>query len=647
MLFKIASGFKPSGDQPKAIRELVDGLNEGLRFQTLLGATGTGKTLTVANMIAEVQRPALIISHNKTLAAQLAAEFRSIFPDNAVEYFVSYYDYYQPEAYVPQSDLYIEKEAEINEEIDRLRHRATQALLSRRDVIIVASVSCIYGLGSPEEYRKASFEIRSGTEFNRRDLFKKMVEMGYKRNQVELGKGRFRAKGSTLDIGTAEDYFVRVELDGDSVSSISYFDLKTGRFMENVDNTFVFPATHFVAPKEVLERACVSIEQELEERLAELKAQGKLLEAQRLESRTRYDLEMIRSTGYCAGIENYSRHFSGRKPGEAPYTLLDFFPNDFITVIDESHVTVPQLHGMYAGDKSRKDTLVEFGFRLPSARDNRPLKFDEFLEKVKQVVFMSATPGPFELKHSSRVVEQIIRPTGLVDPEVVVKPALNQVDGLVEELKSVVSKGERALVTTLTKKSAEDLSEYLLLRGFKVHYLHSELDSLERVKVLRDLRKGKYDVVVGVNLLREGLDLPEVSLVAILDADKEGFLRSQTSLIQTIGRAARNVNGRVVLFADETTESIKAAIDETNRRRAIQLRYNEEHGIKPVTIRKEILTIIEEPAEDEGVKPGEDVRATIERLQEEMIEEAKNLRFEKAAQLRDRIVELKKMVETS
>ncbi|MEM3857622.1 MAG: excinuclease ABC subunit UvrB, partial [Thermoprotei archaeon] len=495
MLFKIASGFKPSGDQPKAIRELVDGLNEGLRFQTLLGATGTGKTLTVANMIAEVQRPALIISHNKTLAAQLAAEFRSIFPDNAVEYFVSYYDYYQPEAYVPQSDLYIEKEAEINEEIDRLRHRATQALLSRRDVIIVASVSCIYGLGSPEEYRKASFEIRSGTEFNRRDLFKKMVEMGYKRNQVELGKGRFRAKGSTLDIGTAEDYFVRVELDGDSVSSISYFDLKTGRFMENVDTTFVFPATHFVAPKEVLERACVSIEQELEERLAELKAQGKLLEAQRLESRTRYDLEMIRSTGYCAGIENYSRHFSGRKPGEAPYTLLDFFPNDFITVIDESHVTVPQLHGMYAGDKSRKDTLVEFGFRLPSARDNRPLKFDEFLEKVKQVVFMSATPGPFELKHSSRVVEQIIRPTGLVDPEVVVKPALNQVDGLVEELKSVVSKGERALVTTLTKKSAEDLSEYLLLRGFKVHYLHSELDSLERVKVLRDLRKGKYDVV--------------------------------------------------------------------------------------------------------------------------------------------------------
>ncbi|PSN84330.1 excinuclease ABC subunit B [Candidatus Marsarchaeota G1 archaeon OSP_D] len=643
MLFEISSEYKPAGDQPQAIERLVEGLNRGYRFQTLLGATGTGKTLTIAHVIARVQRPTLVISHNKTLAAQLAAEFRALFPKNAVEYFVSYYDYYQPEAYVPQIDLYIEKEAEINEEIDRLRHRATQALLTRRDVIIVASVSCIYNLGSPLDYKEFTFELNLGQKIVREELFKELIELKYERNQLELGKGKFRARGGTIEIGTADDTYIRVELDEeDRISSISSFDLKSRRFKEELSRVLVFPATHFLTPREKIEKALRSIEKELEERLKELRAQGKLLEAQRLETRTRYDMEMIREVGYCTGIENYSRHFTGRAPGEPPYTLLDFFPKDFLTVIDESHVTVPQLRGMYEGDRSRKQALVEYGFRLPSAFDNRPLKFEEFLERVGQVIFMSATPGPFELEVSSQVVEQIIRPTGLVDPEVVIKPARNQVDDLLEELRRVVERGERALVTTLTKRSAEDLADYLLSRGFKVHYLHSELESLERVKVLRDLRKGKYDVVVGVNLLREGLDLPEVSLVAILDADKEGFLRSQTSLIQTIGRAARNVNGRVILYADNVTDSIKAAVDETNRRRKIQIEYNKKHGITPKSVRKDIRSIVQEE-EAEVQTQEKDLNTLIAELEEQMLDAARKLEFEKAAQLRDKIRELKKV----
>lgn len=643
MQFEISGEYEPAGDQPQAIDKLVDGLSRGYRFQTLLGATGTGKTLTVSHVIARAGRPAIVISHNKTLAAQLAAEFRAIFPKNAVEYFVSYYDYYQPEAYVPQIDLYVEKEAEINAEIDRLRHRATQALLTRRDVVIVASVSCIYNLGSPAEYREASFEVRVGQKVDRQKLFKHLVEMRYQRNNVELGKGKFRARGGTIEIGTADDTYVRLELDEeDSVSSVSYFDLKTGRFKDEAQAVFIFPATHFVTSKEKLERALRSIEEELNQRLEELKSQGKLLEAQRLESRTKYDLEMIRETGYCAGVENYSRHLTGREPGETPMTLLDYFPKDFVTVIDESHVTIPQLRGMFEGDKSRKRALVEYGFRLPSAFDNRPLMFDEFMQKVGQVIFMSATPGPFELKMSSQVVEQIIRPTGLVDPELTVKPARNQVDDLVEELAYTVKKGERALVTTLTKRSAEDLAEYLLLRGFKVHYLHSELESLERVKVLRDLRRGKYDVVVGVNLLREGLDLPEVSLVAILDADKEGFLRSQTSLIQTIGRAARNVNGRVILYADSVTDSIRAAIEETNRRRKKQTEFNLLHGIEPKTIQKEIRSIVVDQEGSSVKTEDEDLEKVLAQLEEQMLEAAHQLQFERAAELRDKIKELKR-----
>ena len=648
MPFQLTTEYSPAGDQPQAIERLVEGLRRGFRFQTLLGATGTGKTFTVASVIARADRPALIISHNKTLAAQLAAELRAFFPNNAVEYFVSYYDYYQPEAYVPQLDLYIAKEAEINAEIDRLRHRATQALLTRRDVVIVASVSCIYNLGSPVDYREASFVVRVGDRLVRSEFFRKLVELHYERNNLELGKGKFRARGGTIEVGTADDSYLRLELDEHGVvASISLFDLKSRVLRSEVESAWIFPATHFLLPHSRLESALHSIEEELEERVSQLKSQGKLLEAQRLESRTRYDLELIRETGYCPGIENYSRHLSGRRPGETPMTLLDYFPSDFITIIDESHVTVPQLRGMYEGDKSRKDALVEYGFRLPSAYDNRPLRFEEFLGKVGQVIFMSATPGEFELEVSSQVVEQIIRPTGLVDPEVVVKPARNQVDDLVAELLRVVERGERALVTTLTKRSAEDLADYLLRRGFRVHYLHSELESLERVRVLRDLRGGKYDVVVGVNLLREGLDLPEVSLVAILDADKEGFLRSKTSLIQTIGRAARNVNGRVVLYADVVTDSIREAVDETNRRRRVQLEYNAAHGITPKTVQKEIRSIVSEEENVVGGRSGsqgEDVSELIARLEEEMFEAARRLEFEKAAELRDRIRRLKEEV---
>src|SRR5579875_260254 len=648
MPFQLTTEYSPAGDQPQAIERLVEGLRRGFRFQTLLGATGTGKTFTVARVIARADRPALIISHNTTLAAQLAAELRAFFPNNAVEYFVSYYDYYQPEAYVPQLDLYIAKEAEINAEIDRLRHRATQALLTRRDVVIVASVSCIYNLGSPVDYREASFVVRVGDRLVRSEFFRKLVELHYERNNLELGKGKFRARGGTIEVGTADDSYLRLELDEHGVvASISLFDLKSRVLRSEVESAWIFPATHFLLPHSRLESALHSIEEELEERVSQLKSQGKLLEAQRLESRTRYDLELIRETGYCPGIENYSRHLSGRRPGETPMTLLDYFPSDFITIIDESHVTVPQLRGMYEGDKSRKDALVEYGFRLPSAYDNRPLRFEEFLGKVGQVIFMSATPGEFELEVSSQVVEQIIRPTGLVDPEVVVKPARNQVDDLVAELLRVVERGERALVTTLTKRSAEDLADYLLRRGFRVHYLHSELESLERVRVLRDLRGGKYDVVAVVNLLREGLDLPEVSLVAILDADKEGFLRSKTSLIQTIGRAARNVNGRVVLYADVVTDSIREAVDETNRRRRVQLEYNAAHGLTPKTVQKEIRSIVSEEENVVGGRSGsqgEDVSELIARLEEEMFEAARRLEFEKAAELRDRIRRLKEEV---
>ncbi|MEM0272282.1 MAG: excinuclease ABC subunit UvrB [Thermoprotei archaeon] len=648
MPFQLVTDYTPAGDQPQAIDKLVEGLKRGDRFQTLLGATGTGKTFTVASVIARVDRPALVISHNKTLAAQLAAELRAFFPNNAVEYFVSYYDYYQPEAYVPQLDLYVAKEAEINDEIDRLRHRATQALLTRRDVVIVASVSCIYNLGSPVDYREASFEVRVGDRLVRAELFRRLVELHYERNNLELGKGKFRARGSTVEVGTADDSYLRIELDERGViNSICVFDLKTRGFRSEVNSAWIFPATHFLIPQSRLESALRSIEEELEQRVSELKSQGKLLEAQRLESRTRYDLELIRETGYCPGIENYSRHLSGRRPGETPMTLLDYFPRDFVTIIDESHVTVPQLRGMYEGDKSRKDALVEYGFRLPSAYDNRPLRFEEFLGKVGQVIFMSATPGEFEVEVSSQVVEQIIRPTGLVDPEVVVKPARNQVDDLVAELLKVVERGERALVTTLTKRSAEDLADHLLKRGFRVHYLHSELESLERVRVLRDLRSGKHDVVVGVNLLREGLDLPEVSLVAILDADKEGFLRSRTSLIQTIGRASRNVNGRVVLYADSVTDSIREAVDETNRRRRIQLEFNASHGITPRTVKKEIRSIVREEEGEKalGIAAKTDVSRLIARLEEEMFEAARRLEFERAAELRDRIKRLKEEVE--
>ena len=656
--FRIRSEFAPAGDQPKAIAALAEGIEAGERFQTLLGITGSGKSATIAWTIEQVQRPTLVIAPNKALGAQLANEFRQFFPENRVEYFVSYYDYYQPEAYIPQTDTYIEKDSTVNDEIDRLRHAATSALLVRRDVIIVASVSCIYGLGSPEQYEGQLLRLHVGVEYPMQAATRRLVDIQYERNEVNLIRGRFRVKGDTLDVFPAyEETITRVEYFGDEVERILRMDPITGEVIEELSELLVFPASHYVTERERMRRAVEDIEVELASRLAELEAAGKLLEAQRLRMRTSYDLEMMREVGFCSGIENYSRHLDGRAPGDPPYTLLDYFPDDFLCVIDESHVSVPQIGGQFYGDRSRKEVLVEHGFRLPSAMDNRPLRFDEFLDKVGQGVFLSATPGPFELGHSERVVEQIVRPTGLIDPEVVVRPTKGQIDDLLDEVRRAALAEQRVLVTTLTKKMAEDLTDYLLEMGVRARYLHSEINTLERVGILRDLRLGEFDVLVGINLLREGLDLPEVSLVAILDADKEGFLRSETSLIQIIGRAARNVDGRVVMYADNVTDSMQRAINETNRRRRLQEKYNAEHGIDPQTIRKKISDILElvqseVPAADRRRREitqrqpldvtGDDLSRLIISLEEEMHVAAKELRFEYAARLRDEVAELRR-----
>jgi excinuclease ABC subunit B len=664
---ELVSEFEPAGDQPAAIDGLAAGLKRGDRYQTLLGITGSGKSYTVAGVIARVQRPTLLLAPNKSLAAQLASEFREYFPTNRVEYFVSYYDYYQPEAYIPSSDTYIEKDSSINDEIDRLRHSATSALMARRDVIIVASVSAIYGLGAPEEYERQSLILDRGEERDQRAVLARLVELAYERNDFAFARNKFRVRGDTIEVFPAyEERAVRIQLFGDEVERIASVDPLTGEVVEELDRLVLFPASHYVTSDVRMRTAIAGIEAELAERLAWLEDRGKLLEAQRLRMRTTYDLEMLREVGSCAGIENYSRHLDGRAPGEASYTLLDYFPDDFLVVLDESHVTVPQLHGQYEGDRSRKETLVEHGFRLPSALDNRPLRFDEFTEKVHQVVFLSATPAAYELEVSTQVVEQIVRPTGLVDPEVIVRPTKGQIDDLVADVREREARAQRVLVTTLTKKMAEDLTDYLIELGVRVRYLHSEVDTLERVEILRALRLGEFDVLVGINLLREGLDLPEVSLVSILDADKEGFLRSETSLIQMIGRAARNVDGQVVMYADQVTDSMRKAISETNRRRQKQLAYNAEHGIDPQTVRKKVTDILEmvrarddgdgapargrargrAPARSAvfdlaGVAP-DDLGRLIQTLQDEMHEAAKDLRFEEAARLRDEIAELRR-----
>ena len=678
--FRLVTEQAPAGDQPQAIAKLVEGVQRGDRFQTLLGVTGSGKTRTISEVIAQIHRPTLVLAHNKTLAAQLYGEFRQFFPDNAVRYFVSYYDYYQPEAYVPQNDLYIAKDASINDEIDRLRHASTKALMERRDVIVVASVSCIYGLGSPEDYQDVMLFLKTGERKSRDEILRRLVDVQYERNDIDFARGRFRVRGDVVEIFPAyEDRAVRVELFDDEIERIHEIDPLTGELLADKPAVAIWPAKHWVTTAAKLSEGLGRIEAELRERLQWLHDRGKLLEAQRLEFRTKYDLEMLREVGYCPGIENYSRPLSGRAPGERPGCLLDYFPKDFLVVVDESHVTLPQVRGMVEGDRARKKNLVDFGFRLPSAYDNRPLTFEEFDRLVPQAVFVSATPGPYELSTSAQIVEQIVRPTGLVDPQVDVRPAKGQVDDLIAEVKAQVEKGERTLVTTLTKRMAEDLSDYLLELGMKVHYLHSEVETLQRIQILKDLRLGTYDVLVGINLLREGLDLPEVSLVAILDADKEGYLRSETSLIQTMGRAARNVGGRVILYADEVTASMRNAISETNRRRLIQLRYNEEHGVAPATIVKpirdmiELLEVAEEPgayAAEEGdgavltakelvglaeqhkqvpwdiarllmLSPGE-LERTIEVLEREMRTAAAELQFEKAAALRDQLQELRK-----
>jgi excinuclease ABC subunit B len=662
--FRMVSDFEPSGDQPTAIAELTKGLDRGDRFQTLLGITGSGKSATIAWTIEQVQRPTLVIAPNKSLAAQLANEFREFFPDNRVEYFVSYYDYYQPEAYMAASDTYIEKDSSVNDEIDRLRHSATSALLTRRDTIVVASVSCIYGLGSPEQYRAQMLAVRRGEEHDQRSILRALVDMRYERNDMNLVRGKFRVRGDTIEIHPAYDETaVRIELFGDEVEAISVVDPLTGEKVADLDQLVVLPATHYVADAERMAKAITRIEAELQERLASFEKEGKLLEAQRLRMRTQYDLEMMQEVGYCNGIENYSAPIEGRSTGQPPGTLIDFFPDDFLVVLDESHQSVPQLHGQYEGDHSRKQNLIEFGFRLPSAADNRPLRFEEFMERVGQVLFLSATPGPFELAQSNQIVEQVVRPTGLVDPEVIVKPTKGQIDDLIEQINQRVVDGHRVLVTTLTKKMSEDLTDYLLELGVRVRYLHSEVDTIERIEILRDLRLGEFDVLVGINLLREGLDLPEVSLVAILDADKEGFLRSGTSLIQTIGRAARNVDGQVIMYADKVTDSMQRAISETNRRRGLQEAYNIEHGINPQTIRKAVTDILSylRPAGTTPV-PGSDKRSTrrdtprvdlaelphdelarlILTLEEEMHEASADLRFEYAARLRDEIKDLKR-----
>ncbi|MBX5445820.1 excinuclease ABC subunit UvrB [Sphaerobacter sp.] len=659
--FQLVTDLRPTGDQPKAIAQLVEGLQRGYDQQTLLGVTGSGKTFTMANVIQAVQRPTLVLAPNKTLAAQLYSEFKEFFPHNAVEYFVSYYDYYQPEAYVPRTDTYIEKDAEINDEIDKLRHAATRALLTRRDVIIVASVSCIYGIGSPEEYGKTIVSLRRGATVRRDKVLRHLVEIQYERNDLTLMRGTFRVRGDTLDIFPAyEEIAVRIEFWGDEIERIVDIDPLTGEVLAERNEIDIYPAKHFVTSQEKLQRAIKSIQEELEEWLKHLEAEGKILEAARLKQRTLYDLEMLQEAGYCSGIENYSRHLSGRKEGEPPWTLLDYFPDDYLMFIDESHMSIPQVRGMYGGDRSRKDILVEFGFRLPSARDNRPLTFDEFMDHINQVIYVSATPGEYELQHSKQVVEQVIRPTGLLDPEISVRPTKGQIDDLIDEIHRRVARGERALVTTLTKKMAEDLADYLKEIGIRTHYLHSEIDTLERIEILRDLRLGVYDVVVGINLLREGLDLPEVSLVAILDADKEGYLRSESALIQTIGRAARHVEGTVIMYADTVTRSMEAAINETYRRRAIQIAYNQEHGIEPRGIVKEVRDLtdrVRAVAEEASpyraeskagaiaeLPPDELVRM-IKDLERQMKEAAKMLEFEKAALLRDQIIELRRIQE--
>ena len=656
--FQIRAEFVPSGDQPKAIDDLVAGVEVGEPHVVLLGATGTGKTFTIAHLVERVQRPTLVMAPNKSLAAQLANEFREFFPENAVEYFVSYYDYYQPEAYIAQTDTYIEKDSSVNDEIERLRHSATAALLTRRDVLIVASVSCIYGLGSPEEYEGQILRVHKGVATDMEWAKQRLVDIQYDRNQVNLARGKFRVQGDVLEVHPSyEETAVRIEWWGDQVERITRFDTITGEVLGELPEITVFAATHYVASDQRMKRAIVTIEDELRERLALLEGQGKLLEAERLRMRTTYDLEMLREVGFCSGIENYSRHIDGREQGEAPYTLLDYFPDDWLCVIDESHVTVPQIHGMYEGDKTRKENLVEYGFRLPSALDNRPLRFEEFAAKVDQIVYMSATPGPYELRMANRIAEQIVRPTGLIDPEVQVRPTKGQVDDLIEEIRKRAEAGQRILVTTLTKKMAEDLTDYLLEMGIRVRYLHSEVDTIQRIEIIRDLRLGEFDVLVGINLLREGLDLPEVSLVAILDADKEGFLRSDTSLIQTIGRAARHVDGTVIMYADQVTDSMKQAISETQRRRKIQMAYNVEHGIDPQSIRKKVSDILLTMSVDSGRAPApekrrrkrelpemptEELERLILQLEEEMHEAARDLRFEYAARLRDEVQDLRK-----
>ncbi|MGI5921370.1 MAG: excinuclease ABC subunit UvrB [Syntrophomonadaceae bacterium] len=649
--FVLKSDYTATGDQPQAIRELVEGLNTGCREQTLLGVTGSGKTFTMARIIEEVQRPTLIMAPNKTLAGQLYSEFKQFFPENAVEYFISYYDYYQPEAYVPQSDTYIEKDSSINDEIDKLRHSATASLLERRDVIIIASVSCIYGLGSPDDYYKLAVSIRPGTEVPRDDIIRKLVEIQYERNETTFYRGNFRVRGDVVEVFPAStgENALRIEFFGDEIDRILEFNPMTGEVLGRRVHAMIFPASHFVTTRDKMLSAAAEIEQELQLQVEKFQAEGKLLEAQRIEQRTRYDLEMIKEIGYCKGIENYSRYITGRQPGEPPYTLIDFFPRDFLLFMDESHISVPQVRGMFEGDRSRKQNLVDYGFRLPSALDNRPLRFSEFDEKINQVIFVSATPGPYETKKSSRVVEQIIRPTGLIDPEITVKPTLNQIDDLMDEIQVTVSKGYRVLVTTLTKRMAEDLCDYFTDANMKVRYLHSDIDALARLDILRELRAGVFDVLVGINLLREGLDLPEVALVAILDADKEGFLRSERSLIQTIGRAARNVEGRVIMYADNITDSMRTAIDETNRRREIQQQYNKEHNITPESIKKAVHEAIEATiAEDYSeyqysdftrLSREEKQRLAME-MELEMYKAAENLDFEQAARLRDMIKEL-------